>query len=184
MRYALLEEQRLAAARRPALDVITHSPEQTQRFGSMIGRTLQPGDLVLLSGQIGSGKTIFVQGIAQGLGVESDVLSPTFTIVMEHEGRSADGQTVKLYHVDLYRLPESDPDEIIGFGFEEYFDDERGIIVIEWPERARPVLPDEYLVVEVEAIADTKRSIRLTPYGDRYEEITGQIREEVSGSRG
>lgn len=174
----------MAAARRPALDVITHSPEQTQRFGSMIGRTLRPGDLVLLSGQIGSGKTIFVQGIAQGLGVESDVLSPTFTLVMEHEGQTTDGVPVRLYHVDLYRLPDGNPNEIIGFGFEEYFDDETGIIVIEWPERARPVLPDTYLVVQVEAIADTKRSIRLTPYGDRYSEITDQIREEVSGNRG
>lgn len=174
----------MAAARRPALDVITHSSEQTQRFGSMIGRTLRPGDLVLLSGQIGSGKTIFAQGIAQGLGVESDVLSPTFTLVMEHEGRTLDDVLVRLYHVDLYRLPDEDPEGIIGFGFEEYLDDERGIIVIEWPERARAVLPAEYLVVEVEAIADTKRSIRLTPYGDRYQEITDQIREEVSGSRG
>ena len=150
----------------------------------MIGRTLRTGDLILLSGQIGSGKTMFAQGVAQGLGVETDVLSPTFTLVMEHEGCTQDDIPVRLYHIDLYRLPEEDPDEIIGFGFEEYFDDEQGIIVIEWPERARAILPEEYLVVEVEAIADTKRSIRLTPYGKRYEELTDQIREEVSGSRG
>src|SRR5690625_3762742 len=84
---------------RPALDLISHSPQQTRNVGLHLGRVLRPGDIVLLFGQIGSGKTRLTQGIAHGLQIEGYVQSPTFTLVVEHQGTSEDGRPINLYHL-------------------------------------------------------------------------------------
>lgn len=167
---------------RPALDVISHSPEQTRRIGALLGRALEPGSLVLLGGMIGAGKTTFTQGIAHGLQVEGPVTSPTFTIVAEHTGRDRGGRPFPVYHIDLYRL-EADGD-LMTLGIEEYLDDPDAVIIIEWPERARGFLPDDYLLVELGNVADTKRSIAFSPRHERYRPVMDAMRREMAGARG
>jgi tRNA threonylcarbamoyladenosine biosynthesis protein TsaE len=171
----------LSAARRPAIDIISHSPEQTRAFGTQLGRLLGPGDLVLLNGDIGAGKTTFTQGLARGLQVTGPVQSPTFTLVVEHPARVNGGAT-RLYHIDLYRL--SDAALAEGFGFDVYVDDASAITAVEWPERARGALPDDYLLVEFGYVADTKRQLRVTPRGARYAGLVDRFRQEVTGIRG
>lgn len=170
------------AARKTGFDLISHSPDQTRQLGAALGRRLQPGDLVLFSGPLGSGKTTFIQGLALGMGIESNVTSPTFILVMEHSG-ARDGEPVTLYHVDLYRLS-GDPDEIEDFGFDEYLDDPQAVTVIEWPQRAVELLPAGYLLAEFSMVADTKRRIRLIPRGKRYEELVSDLRAEAGSGRG
>jgi len=102
------------------------SVAQTQRLGELLGALLTPGDVVLLHGDLGAGKTAFTQGIAAGLGVPGTVNSPTFTILKEYFGR------LPLYHFDLYRI--ESPNEVTTLGFEDYFDSD-GVSVIEWAER-------------------------------------------------
>lgn len=166
---------------RPALDVISHSPDQTRWLGARLGRLAQPGDVFLLTGLIGSGKTTLVQGLARGLGVTGYVQSPTFTLVNEHPGRTAEGRPVTLYHLDLYRL-EGDAD-LLTVGYEDYFSDPAGIAVVEWPERLSPDLPEEYLLVSLEYLADSKRRLALYPRGERYEALVDAFRAEVFGAR-
>lgn len=169
------------ARRRPALDVISHSPEQTRSFGHRLGRLARPGDVFLLSGGIGAGKTTLVQGIARGLGVQDYVQSPTFTLAAEYPGRTAAGDRVTLYHLDLYRLEGAA--DLATFGYEEYFDDPEGVVVVEWPERLADELPDSYLLIILEHVADSKRRLVLIPHGPRYAALTEAFRAEVFGAR-
>lgn len=168
-------------SRRPALDLISHSPEQTRAVGARLGRLARSGDVYLLRGTLGAGKTVLAQGVARGLGVEGYVQSPTFTLATEHRGVTADGHAVILYHLDLYRIEA--PAEVMTFGFEEYLDDPDGIVVIEWPERAQADLPETYLLVELEHLADEKRRLVLRPRGERYVTLVEELRAEVAGAR-
>lgn len=104
----------------------SHNVAETQRLGALLGALLAPGDVVLLHGDLGAGKTALTQGIAAGLGVPGTVNSPTFTILKEYFGR------LPLFHFDLYRI--ESPDEVTTLGFEDYFDSD-GVSVIEWAER-------------------------------------------------
>jgi tRNA threonylcarbamoyladenosine biosynthesis protein TsaE len=167
------------SAERPALDLISHSPQQTRNVGLHLGQVLRPGDVVLLFGEIGSGKTALTQGIAQGLQVATSVQSPTFTLVVEHEGIIDDQSPVTLYHLDLYRI--EDTSEIETFGHEEYLDDPDGIVVIEWPERLGTMLPEEHLLITIEYLADTKRKLMFFARGDRYLDRITAFRTEVFG---
>ncbi len=166
-------------AERPTLDLISHSPQQTRNVGLHLGQVLRPGDVVLLFGEVGSGKTALTQGIAQGLQVSTYVQSPTFTLVVEHKGVDGDGNPVTLYHLDLYRI--EDAGEIDTFGHEEYLDDPSGIVVIEWPERLGVLVPEEHLLMAIDYLADTKRKLRFFSRGDRYEERIRAFRKEVFG---
>ena len=167
--------------RRPALDLISHSPEQTRQFGAHLGRMLRAGDLVLLAGQIGAGKTTLVQGIARGLGIEGYVQSPTFTLAAEYDGRTGDGRAVRLYHLDLYRL--EDAAEFETFGYEEYLTEPDGITIIEWPDRLPEPLVEDFLVIQIAYIADTKRRLAFFPRGTRYDDLVTAFRTEVFGAR-
>lgn len=147
-----------------------------------MARRLQPGDLILLSGALGSGKTTFIQGLAAGLGVEDHVSSPTFTLVSEYTGE-VEGASATLYHIDLYRLaPESD--ELLSFGLEEYLEDPDAICALEWPQRATGYLPKQWLLVELEAVAETKRRARFIARGARYDELLRELRAEAGRGRG
>jgi tRNA threonylcarbamoyladenosine biosynthesis protein TsaE len=172
----------LSAARRPAFDIISHSPDQTRAIGALVGKVVSRGSLLLLSGDIGAGKTTFVQGLARPLDTGDQIQSPTFTIVAEHSGADLDGRPLHLYHVDLYRL-EGDTD-LDSIGLDEYLADPDGITVIEWPERGRDWLPKEYLLIELETVADSKRNLKMTPRGDGYVELVKRFRAEVLGNRG
>lgn len=150
-------------------------------MGAALARRLRPGDVLLLSGALGSGKTSFIQGLGMGLEVHDDVSSPTFTLVNEHQGAAA-GEPVTLYHIDLYRLS-GDVDELLAIGFEEYLDDPRAICAIEWPQRAAELLPESWLLIEIDSIADTKRRIRLQAHGARYDELVTELRAEAGRGR-
>ncbi|MCX7623562.1 MAG: tRNA (adenosine(37)-N6)-threonylcarbamoyltransferase complex ATPase subunit type 1 TsaE [Thermomicrobium sp.] len=163
----------------PALDLVSHSPDQTRQFAATLARHLRGGDVLLLQGPLGSGKTTFVQGLARGLGVREYVQSPTFILVMEHRGTLSDGTPIRLYHIDLYRLEEAR--ELATFGLEDCLSDPAGITVIEWSERLPEHWVDEYLVVRFEPLADTKRRLAFFPVGERARELVEALRKEVVG---
>ena len=169
------------SSERPDLDLISHSPQQTRNVGHHLGQVIQPGDVVLLFGQIGAGKTLLTQGLAAGLQIDGYVQSPTFTLVVEHDGISGEGEPVRLYHLDLYRI--DDTGEIDTFGHEEYLDDPEGIVVIEWPERLRAVIPEEHLLITIDYLADTKRKLMFFPRGARYRDRIAALRKEVFGGQ-
>jgi tRNA threonylcarbamoyladenosine biosynthesis protein TsaE len=131
-------------------EFITHSAEETFALARSIGEQLKGGEVFLLKGDLGAGKTIFAKGLAAGLEiVAADVTSPSFTLVNVHEGR------LRFYHVDLYRLEDGAHQ---GLGLEEVFDDEKAVTVIEWAERLGFV-PVRATIVEMFYVANTERRI-------------------------
>jgi tRNA threonylcarbamoyladenosine biosynthesis protein TsaE len=134
------------------------SPEEMQRLGEMIAAGLGVGDVLMLHGDLGAGKTTLTQGIAAGLGVREPVQSPTFTLVREHRGRE-----LTLYHLDLYRLV--DPDELESLGYEVYLDPPDGVSVIEWPERAGDWLPESFTVVRIDQLGGDRRRVTIERIG-------------------
>lgn len=122
------------------LEVRTSSPDETRAVGEAMAGVLGSGDVVSLTGDLGAGKTTFVQGAARGLGVQERVLSPTFTLVREYRGISP------VYHLDIYRLDRLQ--DVLDLGFEEMLDS-GGVLFIEWGDAIEALLPDEYLQVEV-----------------------------------
>lgn len=141
-----------------ALVVQSGSPEDTEMVGRAIGETLRKGDVVLLMGELGAGKTLMARGMAVGLESTTPARSPTFVIVNEYHGR------IRLSHCDLYRV--SGPDEVNELALEERLTD--GALVVEWPERAPESLPSDALLVQIEqGEGETDRTIVLTPGGDR-----------------
>lgn len=144
---------------RPEGRHIIGSPDAMQQLGRDLAGYLRVGDVLMLHGDLGAGKTTLTQGIAEGLGVFESVQSPTFTLVREHQGRD-----FALYHLDLYRL--QDPDELENVGWESWIDPQNGVSVIEWPERAGDWLPDRFLLVEIEHFGGDRRAVTFTPYGE------------------
>jgi tRNA threonylcarbamoyladenosine biosynthesis protein TsaE len=134
-------------------DVIeTASEEETAAAGERLAAALRAGDVVLLFGELGAGKTAFVRGVAQGLGAgPDDVSSPTFTLIQEYAGR------VTLYHVDLYRL---DPTEVRDLGLEELVSGD-GVVAIEWAERWEG-RPDDAIEVRISAVGDAARRVEIS----------------------
>jgi tRNA threonylcarbamoyladenosine biosynthesis protein TsaE len=127
--------------------VVIPDHEAMVSYGQLFAAELVPGDVVLLHGDLGAGKTTLTQGIARGLGVLDDVQSPTFTLVVEHAAAHAGGMPLKLYHLDLYRL--DNPEELDGIGYEQYISPEAGITVVEWPERAAHILPERFWLLRI-----------------------------------
>ncbi len=141
--------------------VTTNSPEETEELGKGFAGGLKRGDVVALVGELGSGKTRFVQGMAGALGIEGYVKSPSFTIVNVYDGDrvgGGGGGGFPLYHIDLYRVATGA--ELDTLGLEEYIYGD-GVCVIEWAERALDILPDETLVVRFEYKGETRRRIEF-----------------------
>ena len=122
------------------MKVFTSSPEETFSFAKDFAKSLCPGEIICMYGDLGAGKTLFAQGVAAGLGVEDHVNSPTFTIVNEYDG------TLPFYHFDVYRI--SDPDEMYETGFEEYINGE-GVCLIEWAELIQEIIPSPYKKITI-----------------------------------
>jgi tRNA threonylcarbamoyladenosine biosynthesis protein TsaE len=150
------------------MNFISESPEETQRLGEELGRLTQPGDLFLLVGNLGTGKTCLTQGIAWGLGIEGYATSPSFVVVNQYRGR------LPLYHIDLYRLDSIE--EVIELGLDDYLYRE-GVSVVEWAEKALAVLPKEHLLIEMNFLSDTSRNLVLKPSGERYVEMLSQLKQ-------
>lgn len=149
----------------------THTADETFELGRRIGETLQPGDIILLRGDLGAGKSVLARGLARGLGIDCAMPSPTFTLMQPYEGR------IPFYHFDLYRL--DDPEEFYEAGLDEYAFG-NGAAVIEWPDCA-DLMPDTCFEVEIgRGASDDERVITVTPMGDMLSR-TAEI--EVAGEK-
>jgi tRNA threonylcarbamoyladenosine biosynthesis protein TsaE len=143
--------------------VTTASEGETRALGEALGRQLEPGDVVLLEGALGTGKTVFAQGLARGLGLRGAVKSPTFTLVHEHHAKAWPGARTDLAHLDLYRLPQGST--IIDLGLDEFL--EHGVIAAEWGERLAAEYPDHVRVTLTDGGAADARRIVIEGHGER-----------------
>lgn len=132
----------------------SNSAEETRAFGVKLAAGLKEGDVLLLKGDLGAGKTCLVSGLSEGLGSKYEVNSPTFTLINEYKGGR-----LPLYHVDLYRLEKAF--QIEGLGLDEYFDGD-GVCAIEWPERLGKLAPVGAKILEFQRLGETKRSITVS----------------------
>ena len=158
------------------LQMKSRSPEQTQLLGKRLGEIVLEGDVLLLEGELGTGKTCLIQGIAHGLGIKQYAFSPSFVLIREYYGR------LPLYHIDLYRL--NNVEEIDELGLEEYLYG-NGICVIEWAKKGLPVLPRDYLLIELNYIStyETQRHISFCPRGKRYLDLMQQLTPIINGEQ-
>ena len=161
----------------------SRSPEETRAAGRALGAVLEPGDVILLDGQLGAGKTVFAKGIAEGLGVAETVVSPTFTLAREYAGR------VRLVHVDVYRLDRVQ--EFLDLGLEDLAADD-AVTVVEWGDaiaaelpgdrlEVRLVLPDESAGADGSA-PDEERELRLRFAGPVWHRRAGDVRASLTGA--
>ncbi|MBC8059335.1 MAG: tRNA (adenosine(37)-N6)-threonylcarbamoyltransferase complex ATPase subunit type 1 TsaE [Clostridiaceae bacterium] len=144
------------------MKIIAESVEETINIGEKLGALVNSGDIICLIGDLGTGKTHFVKGLAKGLEIKDYITSPTFTIVNEYQGR------LKLYHFDVYRV--DDPDEIHAIGFDEYIFSS-AVSIIEWSNFIEELIPEENLtinIVKVPEKGDNYREIELSYEGERY----------------
>lgn len=128
----------------------SRSPEETQRLGEALGRRLKAGDVVATIGELGAGKTCFLQGLVRGLGVTETATSPTFVLINQYRGR------LPVYHVDAYRT--TSLTELLDLGLEELFYGE-GVTVVEWADKLLPLLPPPAVTVRISGLGDEPREI-------------------------
>ena len=143
----------------------SQSSTETRHIGARLGRLLEAGDVLLLQGDLGSGKTTLTQGIGDGLKVAEPVKSPSFVLLNEYHGR------LTVYHADLYRL--NDPAEVADLALEEIAAD--GVLVVEWPDRAWGELPPEHLLVRIEEEGARGRTVTIAARGERYEQLLAAL---------
>lgn len=134
---------------------ISHSEEETEKFAFELAGSLKPGDMVLLRGDLGAGKTVFSRGFARGVGCEDTLSSPTYTIVQEY---NLPGK-IRLYHLDLYRI--ADANSALNFGVDEFLDDPRAYKLVEWPERIETLLPDTAVTVRLRHLGESERELTV-----------------------
>ncbi len=143
------------------------SQDETCALGRKLGDLLKAGDIVCLVGDLGTGKTAFTKGIAESLGVSGYITSPTFTFVNEYQGR------IPMFHFDVYRIGE--PEDLFEIGFEEYLEQD-AVVVIEWADMIKDILPSEYIWVEIKKDINADFNIRIIDIqfiGSRYSNIKG-----------
>ena len=151
----------------PVFKLNSHSPDDTLKLGTHIGKLAVPGDILLLVGRLGAGKTCLAQGIAWGLGIKEYTISPSFVLIRELYGR------LPLYHIDLYRLDHIE--EIADLGLDDYLYG-NGLCVIEWAEKGLSLLPPEHLLIEIGYLGDTERQFQLKPSSKHYQEMTNKLK--------
>ena len=140
--------------------ITTHSEDETIEIAQNFESEKFPNMVICLDGDLGSGKTLFTKGIASALGIRDNITSPTFTIIKEYNGE------LPLFHMDVYRLDGNTE----GVGIEEYFT-KGGIVVIEWSNTIKDILPEERLEIKFKTLGENKRLLVITPYGKKYEEL-------------
>ena len=138
--------------------MLTHSPAETRALGRQLAASLQPGDVLLLYGDLGAGKSELTRGIAEGLGVSGPVTSPSFTIMNVYD----DGR-IPLYHFDWYRL--ESVEELYEMGMDEYLGGD-GVAVVEWPTQCPEAIPETHLAVHITPAGENEREISLIPMGE------------------
>ncbi|KRG08788.1 tRNA (adenosine(37)-N6)-threonylcarbamoyltransferase complex ATPase subunit type 1 TsaE [Staphylococcus sp. NAM3COL9] len=139
-------------------------------FATMLAKYLSAGDLVLLNGGLGAGKTTLSQFIGKALGVKRNINSPTFNIIKSYQGSS-----LKLHHMDCYRLEDSEED----LGFDEYFEDE-AVILIEWSIFISEFLPPSYLTINITTLNESERNVEIEAQGVHYAKIKEEVERELS----
>jgi len=151
-----------------SVELTTESEEETRRLAFKLADELRPGDIISLTGDLGAGKTRFVQGLADGLEIDEAVTSPTFTIIRTYNGR------LPLYHFDVYRL--SGIRELEPLGYEEYFFGD-GVTVVEWGDKVIDALPDDHLTVEMHRTEESpdRRRLIVKAGGPRAEKLRKQL---------
>jgi tRNA threonylcarbamoyladenosine biosynthesis protein TsaE len=143
----------------------SRSPSETRRLGRRLAARLREGDVVLLQGQLGAGKTCFAQGIGAGLKVREPMKSSSFVLVNEYSGR------LHVYHADLFRL--DDPTEVFELALPETAAD--GLLLVEWPDRAPQEMPPEHLLVRFDILDERSRRVSFEARGARYEEMVAAV---------
>jgi tRNA threonylcarbamoyladenosine biosynthesis protein TsaE len=147
------------------ITVNTSSVDETRKLGAALAEVARPGDVILLSGDLGAGKTALTQGLGLGLGVEAPITSPTFVLARHYKGR------LVLHHLDVYRLEQMD--EVFDVGIPEMLDD-HAVLVVEWGDAISPALPADFLEVKLTfGATDDDRAITFRPVGPRW---TGRLR--------
>ena len=142
----------------------TNSPGETERIASDLAKKLPPGSVVALYGDLGAGKTVFARGFARGLGITEPLSSPTFTIVQEYPVPGGGN----LYHLDLYRIDNSDA--ALAFGVDEFLNDPDARVLLEWPERIEDLLPEGTIRISIRHAGEEKRELFL-PFVSGEEDI-------------
>ena len=166
-----------------SLTIETAAAVETRRLGEMLGHYARGGQVLALHGDLGAGKTPFVQGLAAGLGVQARVTSPTFVLVNDYDA----GGTLHLVHVDTYRLGNGGGgvlDEAATFGLDDFLDDPEAVIAIEWAERVAPLLPSDHLHVSL-AVAEgspDERIIRFRAGGPQSESLLAALAADLAAN--
>jgi tRNA threonylcarbamoyladenosine biosynthesis protein TsaE len=155
---------------------VSKSARQTMGWGQKLGKLVQGGEIIGLVGELGTGKTSFVRGFAEGIGVgkEAWVRSPTFTLINEYNGR------LPVYHIDLYRVAK--PEEQAGLNLREYLYGD-GVSLIEWFEYLPAGEADEYLEISLAHLGGAKRELKFVAHGERYEKIIEQLKGSKKSRR-
>ena len=154
---------------------LTASPEETEALGRRVGESVEGRTVLLLAGDLGAGKTLFTRGLAAGLGIDPDeVSSPTFSLVNRY-----DGGRLPLYHLDLYRLEQS---QLGSTGWEDALE-AGGVTLIEWPDRAGDQLPADRVDVRLSHVAETKRKVTIEATGPRSRRLLDALRDDAFGER-
>ncbi len=164
----------MAVIEKGSFEVISRSPTQTRRIGMRLGEMLQPGDVIGLEGNLGAGKTTMVQGIASGWGSYDSVSSPTYVLVNVY--RRLDRN--QLFHLDAFRLENSE--EAIDLDIDAMLD--QGPLLIEWADRIKEDLPENYLWINMRLINDEQRDFIVNARGDRHKTLLERFREEIYGA--
>jgi tRNA threonylcarbamoyladenosine biosynthesis protein TsaE len=159
-----------------SFEATSNSEEQTLRLGARLGAFLPARAAVTLRGELGVGKTAFARGVGEGWGAPDAMRSPTFTLIQKHT-RAADGAA--LYHVDLYRAERAA--DVVSTGLGDLLADEDAVFLIEWPERADALIPDDAIRVTIRAISDTKRQLLFSTQSDTTWTVLAAFRKAAFG---
>ena len=145
----------------------TNKVEETLKLAKKLGNLINKGSVILLDGDLGAGKTTFTKGLAEALGIKKNISSPTFTILKTY----FINENYTFNHLDLYRLDNA----LSDFDLKEYIDDRLSTTVIEWPFNVADFLPNEYLLITIKYIDETKREFIFEPIGEYYERVVSQL---------
>ena len=156
-----------------SLELFSRNPDQTRRFGMRFGALIEPGDVVCFHGDLGSGKTTFIQGVSQGWGSIDPVSSPTFVLINEY--RRPDGIT--LFHMDAYRI--NSIYEAEDLDLERFYS--TGALLVEWAERIEEILPSERILIEMKYISEETRRMTFIPSGEKYRKTIDRFRKRSFG---
>ncbi len=150
--------------------LITKSSQETERLASILARNLKGGEVIGLIGDLGGGKTTFVKGLALGLGIEEEILSPTFLLFKQYQTSK-----IILNHFDFYRI--ENIGEVLDIGFEEFIRHPQAVSVIEWADRVGRLLPEEKLIIKFDFIDENKRKLIFGGFGKKYKALISKLKK-------